>query len=585
MIFVLFFLSLMVLASRSQAALLAWNAPTTSEDGTPLTDLNCYTVYYWQASWALPANVPCQQIGKQTTYDLAKLGLEAGKSYSFAVSASDTSGNESALSNQKGQVNYTAPVSAPNANFTASITSGTAPLNVDFTDKSTGTITKWLWDFGDGGSSTMQNPSYRYQAEGAYTVTLTAYGPGGSDTEKRVAFITVVPEGTSRQVSLAPQQDTFLNLDDVNYSTDSMLNTYTWPAQRVANAILMHFNLANIPAGATIHKASLDLYLVEADQQPEATYTITVHRIIRKKPNLNQATGFTYDGSNDWTSSACCYNGVPLAQADIAPAVGTQQVNKTAGYKSWDVTALVQAWVNAPATNLGLLLNSDATKGADRYRSFASMENPDANKRPVLRVTYSISDPTPAQEATFASIAVEDGWVYESRAGSGVGGGISATGTGSSALRAGDDIQNRQYKFILSFDTSALPDSATVQGATLFLTRGGTSGQNPFNTHGPLYVDIMNGTFGKAALEKGDFEAKAHAEQVATIDNQGGSGTLYKIDLSNAVNHINKTGRTQLRVYFDVDNNGDGGYDYAGFYSSDNSNSARHPLLVITYQE
>ena len=50
----------------------------------------------------------------------------------------------------------------PVANFNASPTSGNAPLPIQFTDNSTGSPTSWSWTFGDGGTSTAQNPSHTY---------------------------------------------------------------------------------------------------------------------------------------------------------------------------------------------------------------------------------------------------------------------------------------------------------------------------------------------------------------------------------------------------------------------------------------
>jgi subtilisin family serine protease len=52
------------------------------------------------------------------------------------------------------------------ANFSASPLSGPAPLTVQFTDLSTGTITAWQWDFGDGAASGEQFPEHVYAAEG-----------------------------------------------------------------------------------------------------------------------------------------------------------------------------------------------------------------------------------------------------------------------------------------------------------------------------------------------------------------------------------------------------------------------------------
>jgi hypothetical protein len=60
------------------------------------------------------------------------------------------------------------------ADFTQNVTSGAAPLTVQFTDRSSGRPNTWLWDFGDGSSSNLRNPIHTYTRAGTYTVTLTA---------------------------------------------------------------------------------------------------------------------------------------------------------------------------------------------------------------------------------------------------------------------------------------------------------------------------------------------------------------------------------------------------------------------------
>ena len=99
------------------------------------------------------------------------------------------------------------PSGGPVANFTATPTSGTAPLNVSFTDSSTGSITSRSWSFGDGGTSTATNPSHTYAA-GTYTVTLTVNGPGGSDSETKTSFIVVTPPSGGSLVLANPTPGT-----------------------------------------------------------------------------------------------------------------------------------------------------------------------------------------------------------------------------------------------------------------------------------------------------------------------------------------------------------------------------------------
>lgn len=86
------------------------------------------------------------------------------------------------------------PVEAPEAAFTAEPTSGKAPLEVSFTDKSTGTEPlTYAWDFDNDGmvDSTEQNPTYTYENAGTYTVRLTVSNAAGNDEEIKTDYITV----------------------------------------------------------------------------------------------------------------------------------------------------------------------------------------------------------------------------------------------------------------------------------------------------------------------------------------------------------------------------------------------------------
>ena len=82
------------------------------------------------------------------------------------------------------------PIFTPVANFTANTTSGTTPVTVQFTDTSTNSPTSWLWNFGDGTTSTSRNPTHTYSTAGTYTVTLKATNEAGGDTETKINYIT-----------------------------------------------------------------------------------------------------------------------------------------------------------------------------------------------------------------------------------------------------------------------------------------------------------------------------------------------------------------------------------------------------------
>lgn len=86
-------------------------------------------------------------------------------------------------------------IAAPVAAFTGAPVSGFAPLQVAFSDASTGDITNWTWNFGDGRSATNTTSgdvNHTYAAAGSYTVTLTVIGPGGTDTKTEAAYVTAL---------------------------------------------------------------------------------------------------------------------------------------------------------------------------------------------------------------------------------------------------------------------------------------------------------------------------------------------------------------------------------------------------------
>ncbi len=86
---------------------------------------------------------------------------------------------------------------APVANFSASTVAGCGPLAVTFTDLSTGGPLFWDWDFGNGQSSHIQNPSVTYYVPGPYTVKLTVVNKDGQDSITKFAYINVAPFPTS----------------------------------------------------------------------------------------------------------------------------------------------------------------------------------------------------------------------------------------------------------------------------------------------------------------------------------------------------------------------------------------------------
>ncbi|RXE55170.1 hypothetical protein ABH15_13210 [Methanoculleus taiwanensis] len=93
----------------------------------------------------------------------------------------------------------------PAAAFTADTAGGTAPLTVRFTDRSTGSPTSWLWNFGDASGGSVQNPVHTYTAAGTYTVSLTAANGYGNDTVTKDGYVIVTPPKGYAEISLQKQ--------------------------------------------------------------------------------------------------------------------------------------------------------------------------------------------------------------------------------------------------------------------------------------------------------------------------------------------------------------------------------------------
>src|SRR5436190_22020893 len=108
-----------------------------------------------------------------------------------------------------------------------------------------------------------------------------------------------------------PTGDTYLNIDAANHATETQLDLYTWPDAKPANAILMKFDLASIPAGSMASSATLTLNLVASDATTDPTYTVTAHAIVRTDEHTSAVQSYRYDVCSLWTANTSCYNNVP----------------------------------------------------------------------------------------------------------------------------------------------------------------------------------------------------------------------------------------------------------------------------------
>lgn len=173
---------------------------------TPATDDNAETVYWrvW-ADWnkdndfndtgekiiELTGSNTSSVVGNFTVPNSALLGNTRMR---VSMSLSSYS-NPCDIENYREVEDYTLVVASgvlpPIPLFTANITSGSAPLSVNFTDQSANNPTSWFWQFGNGQTSTQQHPSVTYSNPGLYSVKLRVSNAAGTDSLTRTSYIQV----------------------------------------------------------------------------------------------------------------------------------------------------------------------------------------------------------------------------------------------------------------------------------------------------------------------------------------------------------------------------------------------------------
>jgi len=116
----------------------------------------------------------------------------------------------------------------PATDFVADRTTVSVNAQVNFMDKTLNSPTSWSWDFGDGVTATEQNPSHTYLVKGIYTVTLTATNNDGSDTAKKVNYITVGLAPRADFISEIPAYQQGTRMQYVRFIDKSAGNPASW---------------------------------------------------------------------------------------------------------------------------------------------------------------------------------------------------------------------------------------------------------------------------------------------------------------------------------------------------------------------
>lgn len=222
---------------------------------------------------------------------------------------------------------------------------------------------------------------------------------------------------------------------------------------------------------------------------------------------------------------------------------------------------------------------STSTPSLTRTLTYTPTTTATATRTPTITQT-----PGPVS-VTITSDAAQDGWMLETAENSDAGGMLNAS---NPTFLLGDENTNKQYRSILSFKTSSIPDTATIQTISLKLKRQSiTGGGDPLTMFNGIFFDVKKGFFGTfAALQAADFQAVADG-RYGPSTSPSFVGNVYTINLTNAKNNINllstNNGLTQIRLRFVLDDNNDTITNTLNLYSADATNAADRPQLVINY--
>jgi YVTN family beta-propeller protein len=167
-----------------------FEAPVAAFSASPASGKVPLTVSFTDQSTGSPTSRKwnfgdgTRSTGENPTHTYDKAGL-----YTVTLTVSNEKGSNTLTKSSYIIVSNT--VNGPVASFSASQTSGKAPLTVDFTGQGKGSPAEWKWSFGDGNTSAEKNPVYTFNKSGLYSIKLTASNEKGSNTLTKSSYIAV----------------------------------------------------------------------------------------------------------------------------------------------------------------------------------------------------------------------------------------------------------------------------------------------------------------------------------------------------------------------------------------------------------
>jgi PKD repeat protein len=147
----------------------------------------------------------------------------AAATYNVTLTVTDAAGSNSAAQT----VSIAAPMQPPVANFSTTPAGDLTIQALDASTSSSGGITAWLWSFGDGATSTEQNPTHTYAAANSYTIELTVTDAGGTNTTSQTINVAAPAQPAVANFSAAPAGDLAIQFTDTSTSSTG-ITSWQW---------------------------------------------------------------------------------------------------------------------------------------------------------------------------------------------------------------------------------------------------------------------------------------------------------------------------------------------------------------------
>lgn len=527
---------------------LSWTAST----GTALAGYNVYR--------ALPGGVFAKDNASLVaTTAYTDTGLASGTTYRWVVRAQDTDGLESAASNEA-----SATTTGPSTVGFDSIVAedGYVKANADGTSPALGTYS---------------TPAIGRGSDSKFNRAILSFDTSAIPDNATIldAFVMVTYSSSSGD----PWADPAGNALVVDVITGTFgaagVETADWAASPTAAAVATigkftvgvndssSFSAAGL---AAINKAGRTQVKLRFSSNQAATNYLFI------KEGVDAKLYVTYDASSSPAPSAPS-NLVAGTVTDTSVTLSwTASTSTVAGYNVYRSATSGGPYakdngsvVTGTAYTDGGLTACTAYFWVVRAIDGAGVESANSNE-----TSASTSGCTTSTTINLSSLAAEDGYVKAFADGT-----SPAVGTFSTPY-IGRGTDAKFNRALLSFDTSAIPDSATVTRAYVTLTYYTLSGDPWANPAGnTLVIDVKNGTFGAAGVELTDWAAAPSANAVATVA-KFTSGTKASSDFSSpGLAAINKTGKTQLKLRFSSDQTAT---HYLGIYDGASA------VLTVVYQ-